>query len=135
VGGLKYPIAKHGVHVVSSHDEENVMSDPILNPTRTTLSSLPSDKRAYYTERCTYWKGIIDKLEASLTALLVDPDTGAALTLESYSFAGGNGQQSGKKRSPDELQRNIERAEKLYGYYYSKLYGTGNVNMQLRRRR
>jgi hypothetical protein len=111
------------------------MSDPVLNPTRTTLSILPADKRAYYLERCTHWKDIVVKLEAALDALLTDPDTGAALTLESYSYAGGNGQQSGKKRSPEEISRSIAAAEKQYGYYYSKLYGGGNVNMSLRRRR
>lgn len=111
------------------------MSDPILTPSRTTLSRLPSDKRAYYLERCTYWKGIVDKAEAALSALLVDPDTGATLTLDSYSFAGGNGQQSAKKRDIEAIQRAIAASEKQYGYYYSKLYGTGNVNMQLRRRR
>lgn len=115
--------------------DATIWNDPILDPSRTTLSRLPSDKRTYYLTRCTFWKGIIDNLEAALTAVLVDPDTKAPLTLDSYSFAGGNGQQNAKKRSPDELQRSIERAEKLYGYYYSKLYGTGNVNMQLRRRR
>ncbi len=57
-----------------------------------------------------------------------------ASPVESYSFSGGEGQQSAKRRSLSELMEAASHAEKMATYYWRKLNGYGNVAMTLRRR-
>jgi hypothetical protein len=103
------------------------MSDPNSSAVANPLSRLPSDLYTLYQERLTFWADRITALEAQLVMLEASP-------VESYSFSGGEGQQTAKRRDLDQVMGAASHAEKMYGYYWKKVNGYGSVNMTLRRR-
>lgn len=102
------------------------MSDVPVTQT-TSLSRLPSTKAALYQRMLALWDAQITALTAQLTKLMESP-------VESYSFSGGEGQQSAKRRDLEQVQSALSRAEKEYQYYWNRLNGYGNMTMTLRRR-
>jgi hypothetical protein len=95
--------------------------------TTVALSRLPTTLRDFYFAQMTYWQNQLAALQSQLTSLMSSP-------VESYTFAGGQGTQSAKRRDLDQVQKSVIFAERQYGYYWKKLYGYGNVNLTLRRR-
>jgi len=70
------------------------------------------------------------QLDAANTAYL------AALShseVETYSFDSGEGKQMTKRRSPEELSREISLIESQINRLTNRLYGRGLINMNLRR--
>ena len=102
-------------------------SDPAEQTTQTSLSRLPTSSVALYQKLLTFWTAEVDKYSAQLDALLASP-------VESYTFAGGQGTQSAKRRDLEQAQRGLEHAIAQQLYFWRKLYGYNNVNMALRRR-
>ncbi len=102
------------------------MSDIPVTQT-TSLSRLPTTLAQLYQARHEFWAARVTALEAQMATLEASP-------VESYSFSGGEGQQSAKRRSLSELMEAASHAEKMATYYWRKLHGYGNVAMTLRRR-
>ncbi len=103
------------------------MSDEFPPVTQTGLTRLPTDLRTLYTTQYNYWNTQLTALQTQLTALMASP-------VESYSFAGGQGNQSAKRRDLEQVQRAVKFAESQVTYYWRKLNGYGIVNVGLRRR-
>lgn len=91
------------------------------------LSRLPTDKATLYLTR-------LNSINARLTALEAQYDSMMASPVESYTFAGGQGQQSAKRRPLKDVADQIQYWTTQYNYYWNKLNGYGNVTMTLRRR-
>ena len=100
------------------------LSQPV---TQNTLSVLPTTLYQFYQQQFTYWQNQLSALQAQLTALMASP-------VESYTFSGGQGSQSAKRRDLKQVQDAVIFAERQYGYYFGKLYGRRNTNLTLRRR-
>jgi hypothetical protein len=107
--------------------EGGSLSDQSQPTTAATLSRLPTTLAQFYQQQLAYWQGQLQALQSQLTMLMASP-------VESYSFSGGEGQQSAKRRDLQQVQKAVIFAERQYGYYWKKLYGYGNVNMSLRRK-
>lgn len=102
------------------------MSD--IPVTRTTsLSRLPTTIAQLYQQQLEFWENQMSLLSTQMAKLMETP-------VESYSFSGGEGQQTAKRRDMKQVQDALSYAEKQYGYYWRKLHGYGNVTMALRRR-
>lgn len=104
-----------------------LVSDPNANAVTAPLSRLPQSLAQLYQSSLTFWAGQLTQLQAQLASLEASP-------VESYSFSGGEGQQSAKRRDLDQVMKAVTHAERQYGYYWKKLNGYGNVNLTLRRR-
>lgn len=103
------------------------MSDPNTNAVANPLSRLPRDVNSLYQQQLAFWYAKLTEYQAQITALLVSP-------VESYTFAGGQGTQSAKRRDLEQAQRGLEHCEARYLYYWRRLNGYGNVSIVLRRR-
>jgi len=95
--------------------------------TQNTLSVLPTTVYQLYQQQYSYWTTQLTALQAQLTMLMASP-------VESYTFSGGEGQQSAKRRDLKQVQDAVIFAERQVGYYFGKLYGRRNTNLTLRRR-
>ena len=100
---------------------------PVPVTQHTPLSVLPTDKYNWYKTQMLFWQSQMAAYQAQITALLVSP-------VESYTFSGGQGSQSAKRRSLESAQKGLEHCESRYNFYWCKLNGYGNVAMALRRR-
>ena len=103
------------------------VSDPNSSAVVNPLSRLPATLSALYLSRLTVWATKLTELESQLEMLMASP-------VESYSFSAGEGQQQAKRRDLKQVMDAVSHAEKMYGYYWKKCNGYGNVNMTLRRR-
>ena len=100
---------------------------PVPVTQNTPLSVLPTTIYQQYTTQMNFWQAQMTAYQTQITALLASP-------VESYTFSGGQGSQSAKRRSLESAQKGLEHAESRYLWYWKKLNGYGNVAMALRRR-
>jgi len=80
-------------------------------------------------------KAKIARLKSQLESLENTLDEAFEKGIESYSFDSGEGKQSTKYRSLEDLQKSRDKIEAELDYLYRRLNGGNIVNMNLRRRR
>jgi hypothetical protein len=90
------------------------------------MSCLSTARKTRIQERITRWEAYLDRLDTA--------QQNNVLHVEGYTFDSGEGKQTMKFRSPQHLSEEIERVEQIIDRLYNQLYGTGLMNMNVRRK-
>lgn len=97
------------------------------NPTAVPMNSLAPNIRALYLQQYQQWNYAIIKLNALYDELVANP-------LDEYEFKSGDGSEKVKRKSLEQVGKELEYATGRLMFFHKKLYGRGLMIMRVRRK-